>query len=145
MRVPLRISVVGSPSRSSPTANTSRRRVVPILAELALFICFATGAAAQTQTLPAGEPQAKRPKVCLVLSGGGARGLGPIGVLRVLDELRVPIDCIAATSMGAIVGGLAATGMTPADMQERLAKVGRGGRFRRPHAPRQPAPPPTAT
>ncbi|HET9047275.1 MAG TPA: patatin-like phospholipase family protein, partial [Casimicrobiaceae bacterium] len=69
------------------------------------------------------EPQAKRPKVCLVLSGGGARGLAHIGVLKVLDELRVPIDCIAATSMGAIVGGLSASGMSPLEMQERLAKV----------------------
>ena len=119
----MRISVVDASSRSSPTANTSRRRVVPILAELALFFCFATATAAEPQTPPVADPQAKRPKVCLVLSGGGARGLAHIGVLKVLDELRVPIDCIAATSMGAIVGGLSASGMSPLEMQERLAKV----------------------
>ena len=78
---------------------------------------------ASAQAPAAGAAQATRPKICVVLSGGGARGLAHIGVLKVLDELRVPIDCIAATSMGAIVGGLSASGMSPTDMQERLAKV----------------------
>jgi NTE family protein len=59
----------------------------------------------------------------VVLSGGGARGIAHIGVLKVLEELRIPVDCIAATSMGAIVGGLAASGLTPAQMQQRLARV----------------------
>ena len=47
-----------------------------------------------------------RPRIGLVLSGGGARGAAHIGVLKVLDELHVPIDAIAGTSMGAVVGGL---------------------------------------
>src|SRR5271170_7003789 len=55
---------------------------------------------------------ATRPRICLVLSGGGARGMAHIGVLEVLEELKIPIDCIAGTSMGAIVGGLYASGMT---------------------------------
>ncbi|MDE2305267.1 MAG: patatin-like phospholipase family protein [Gammaproteobacteria bacterium] len=54
-----------------------------------------------------------RPRICLVLSGGGARGLAQIGVLEVLERLRVPIDCVAGTSMGAVIGGLYASGMTP--------------------------------
>jgi NTE family protein len=53
-----------------------------------------------------------RPRICLVLSGGGARGMAHIGVLKILEDLRIPIDCIAGTSMGAIVGGLYASGMT---------------------------------
>ncbi|HEV7611684.1 MAG TPA: patatin-like phospholipase family protein [Steroidobacteraceae bacterium] len=53
-----------------------------------------------------------RPRICLVLSGGGARGIAHIGVLKILEELQIPIDCIAGTSMGAIVGGLYASGMT---------------------------------
>ena len=65
------------------------------------------------------ESAAHRPKICLVLSGGGARGLAHIGVLEVLERLRVPVDCIAGTSMGAIVGGLYASGMTP----ERIAAM----------------------
>ncbi|WP_042880372.1 patatin-like phospholipase family protein [Cupriavidus necator] len=66
--------------------------------------------------LPAGRT---RPRICLVLSGGGARGAAHIGVLKVLEELRVPVDCIAGTSMGSLVGGAYATGMSPAEM-ERL-------------------------
>ena len=58
-----------------------------------------------------------------MLSGGGARGLTHIGVLKVLEELRVPVDFIAATSMGAIVGGLSATGMSATEMERRLAVI----------------------
>lgn len=54
----------------------------------------------------------KRPKIGLVLSGGGARGAAHIGVIEVLEKLGVPIDYIAGTSMGAIVGGLYASGMS---------------------------------
>src|SRR5450631_4322686 len=60
----------------------------------------------------AAAPPPTRPRICLVLSGGGARGIAHIGVLEVLENLKVPIDCIAGTSMGAIVGGLYASGMT---------------------------------
>ena len=51
-----------------------------------------------------GVQAADRPRVCVVLSGGGARGAAHIGVLKVLEEYRVPVDCIAGTSMGALVG-----------------------------------------
>ena len=61
---------------------------------------------------------AKRPKICLVLSGGGARGAAHVGVIKVLEEYRVPIDCIAGTSMGALVGGAYASGMSVADMEK---------------------------
>ncbi len=64
-----------------------------------------------------------RPKVCLVLSGGGARGMAHIGVLKVLEELRVPVDCIAGTSMGAIVGGLYAGGMSAAQIETMMRSV----------------------
>jgi NTE family protein len=59
----------------------------------------------------------KRPRVALVLSGGGARGTTQIGVLKVLERHHIPIDFIAATSMGAIVGGLYASGYTPAEIE----------------------------
>jgi NTE family protein len=61
---------------------------------------------------PSTAPPPIRPRICLVLSGGGARGMAHIGVLKVLEDLKIPIDCIAGTSMGAIVGGLYASGMT---------------------------------
>jgi NTE family protein len=64
-----------------------------------------------------------RPKVGLVLSGGGARGVAHIGVLKALEELRIPVDYIAGTSMGAIVGGLYASGMSPEEMERWFAEA----------------------
>src|SRR5438034_375116 len=64
-----------------------------------------------------------RPKVCLVLSGGGARGAAHIGVLKVLEQLRVPIDCITGTSMGALVGGAYASGTTVPEMEKILEGI----------------------
>ena len=64
-----------------------------------------------------------RPRIGLVLGGGGARGAAHIGVLRELENLRVPIDAIAGTSMGAIVGGLYASGRTPAELEELVASA----------------------
>jgi NTE family protein len=64
-----------------------------------------------------------RPRIGLVLSGGGARGAAHIGVLKVLEELRVPIDVIAGTSMGSIVGGSYASGQTVANMTRDVAKI----------------------
>ena len=58
------------------------------------------------------------PRIGLALSGGGARGLAHIGVLKVLEELRVPVHCITGTSMGSIVGGTYASGMPVADMEK---------------------------
>ena len=69
------------------------------------------------------EEQPKRPRIGLVLGGGGAKGAAHIGVLKVLEELKVPIDCIAGTSMGAVVGGLYASGMSPAEIEEVLTSV----------------------
>lgn len=57
-------------------------------------------------------------KVALVLSGGGAKGLAHIGVIRALEENQIPIDYVAGTSMGAIVAGLYAAGYTPDQMEE---------------------------
>jgi NTE family protein len=64
-----------------------------------------------------------RPKIGLALSGGGARGAAHVGVLRVLEELHVPVDYIAGTSMGAIVGGLYASGMSPDEIEKALVEM----------------------
>ncbi|MBI0331476.1 patatin-like phospholipase family protein [Burkholderia plantarii] len=64
-----------------------------------------------------------RPTIGLVLSGGGARGYAHLGVLKVLEAHRIPVDCIAATSMGAVVGGLYASGMGADEMARRLSAV----------------------
>jgi len=65
---------------------------------------------------------ATRPRVGLVLSGGGARGLAHVGVLKVREELHIPVDVIPATSMASIVGGAYAAGYTPAQL-EKLVKA----------------------
>ena len=64
-----------------------------------------------------------RPRIGLVLSGGGARGAAHIGVLKVLEENHVPIDAIAGTSMGAVVGGLYASGLSAADIERVMTSV----------------------
>ena len=68
-------------------------------------------------------PPAARPRIGLALSGGGARGAAHIGVLKVLEEMRIPIDCIAGTSMGSIVGGLYAMGLTPSEIEHLVAAI----------------------
>jgi len=62
---------------------------------------------------------AGRPRIGLVLAGGGAKGGAHVGVLKVLEELHVPVDCIAGTSMGALIGGGYAAGI-PADELEKF-------------------------
>jgi NTE family protein len=64
-----------------------------------------------------------RPRIALALAGGGARGGAHIGVLKVLEELHVPIDCVAGTSMGALVGGGYASGMTAGEIEQFVRKV----------------------
>ncbi len=64
-----------------------------------------------------------RPRIGLALSGGAARGIAHVGVLAVLEELRVPVDYVAGTSMGAIVGGLYASGLTAAEIDELLTRL----------------------
>ncbi len=59
-----------------------------------------------------------RPRVGLVLSGGGARGAAHVGVIRALEEMRIPIDAIAGTSMGAVVGGLYAAGLSGTEITD---------------------------
>ena len=61
---------------------------------------------------------ANKGKVGLVLSGGGAKGLAHIGVIKALEDSDIPIDYIAGTSMGAIIGGLYAAGYSPEEMLE---------------------------
>jgi NTE family protein len=62
----------------------------------------------------------QRPKIGLVLSGGGARGAAHIGVLKALEEMQIPIDYVTGTSMGAVVGALYASGMSPEEIEKWL-------------------------
>ena len=69
------------------------------------------------------EPSVDRPRICLALGGGGTRGVAHLGVIQVLEELQVPVDCIVGTSMGAVVGGLYAAGHSPAELEAALARA----------------------
>jgi NTE family protein len=69
------------------------------------------------------SPQVDRPKIGLALGGGGAKGAAHIGVLKVLEELRIPVDYIAGTSMGAVVGSLYASGASAAECERVLTTV----------------------
>jgi len=89
---------------------------------LTLFACVASGARAQpVDEQP--QPEHERPRVGLVLGGGGARGAAHVGVLKELERQRIPIDVIAGTSMGAIVGGLYASGTSVAALEELVGSL----------------------
>lgn len=85
---------------------------------LCLFGSVATNAMAQTESQPE-----SREKVAVVLAGGGAKGAAHIGVLKALEELRVPVDVITGTSMGSYVGGLYATGMSADEIESFIETV----------------------
>lgn len=81
---------------------------------LAFFISH-TAAADSTST--------ERPKVGLVLSGGGAKGMAHVGVLRVLEEMKIPVDMVVGTSAGSAVGALYASGMSVAEIERRFIEM----------------------
>ncbi len=96
---------------------------------IALTLCLLSAAPALADQAPATE-QPARPRIGLVLSGGGARGLAHVGVLKVLDEMQVPVDAIAGTSMGAVIGGLYASGMTAAEIEALVKTLDWNAAFR---------------
>jgi NTE family protein len=87
-----------------------RTQLIYGLAMLFVFGCFATARGQENNSK-------SRPKIGLALSGGGARGLAHIGVLEWFEEHRIPVDYIAGTSMGGLVGGLYAMGMSAAEIR----------------------------
>jgi NTE family protein len=66
---------------------------------------------------------AERPKVGVALGGGAAKGLAHIGVLKVLEEVGMPVDCITGVSMGSVVGGLYAMGCTTAELESLVVAM----------------------
>ena len=84
--------------------------------------------AALILTFPASAQQhvdiaAPRPKIGVVLGGGGAKGAAHIGVLKYLEEMGIPVDYVAGTSMGSIMAGLYAMGYTPDELAELIANI----------------------
>ena len=105
------------PTAAYRTGPLALKRVswLTVLAIL-LLAAGLSGVAAQ-------ELDPARPRIALVLSGGGARGAAHLGVLKVLEENRVPVDIIVANSMGSIIGGLYASGMAPDEMEDLLESI----------------------
>lgn len=113
----MRVATPASPSLHPEPARWSARLALVLLG---LGLAFGPGA---SRAQPAADPAAARPKIGLVLGGGGARGSAHVGVLKVLEEMRIPVDFVAGNSMGAIVGGLYASGMTPAQIEHELKTI----------------------
>lgn len=91
-------------------------------AVLTMLVVAASDANAQPADVSE-QPGKQRPRVGLVLGGGGARGAAHVGVLKELERQRIPVDVIAGTSMGAIVGGLYASGMSAAELEELVGSL----------------------
>jgi NTE family protein len=117
---PTRIMAATQPS-VAPALRHVRRGA------FALALALATGAtarAAPDESVTAGASAAgSRPRIGLVLGGGGAKGAAHAGVLRVLEEMHVPIDCVVGTSMGALVGGTYAAGMDAVELEQALRTI----------------------
>ena len=92
-------------------------------------ILFRLAAALLALATAGAHAQQQGARVGLVLGGGGARGGAHLGILEVLEDLRIPIDCIAGTSMGALVGGAYAAGVAPKDIQALVAEADWIGMF----------------
>src|SRR5688572_15985192 len=102
---------------TTPRPTALAARVAVLLAALALPAAFAADA-------PADQPSLKPcTGTALVLSGGGARGAAHIGVIKVLEERRVPVACVIGTSMGSLVGGLYAAGMSSSMLEQQLTDI----------------------
>jgi NTE family protein len=97
--------------------SLARYRLAILIVVSFLILISGENVRANQSTLPT------RPHIGLVLSGGGARGCAHIGVLKILEEMRIPIDYIAGTSMGAIVGGLYASGVSPANLEKLVTSI----------------------
>ena len=97
-------------------------RLLRNLSPLTLGLLLATIVPNPVST-PVAEAAPNRPRIGLALGGGGARGIAHVGVLKTLEEMRVPVDCIAGTSMGSIIGGLYASGMSPEQMSEAVQRI----------------------
>ncbi|MGE0649290.1 MAG: patatin-like phospholipase family protein [Alphaproteobacteria bacterium] len=89
----------------------------------ALMAWLASSHATIAAAATGAEPQAERPRIGLVLAGGGALGMAHIGVLKSLERLGIQVDMIVGTSMGAIIGGLYASGLSADDIEQAVDTI----------------------
>ncbi len=104
--------------------STDRPAQIPIALIVLLVTVLPLSLSAQ-DTAPIAQPPTPphRPRIGLALSGGGALGLAEIGVIQWMEENHIPVDRIAGTSMGSIIGAMYATGMSPAEIQKFAEKI----------------------
>ncbi len=100
-----------------------RRSRHRLLLSFTLALSSATTAPAVGQSGEIAAASPARPSVGLALSGGGARGGAHIGVLKALEELRVPVDYVAGTSIGAIIGGFYVSGMSVTELEQLVESL----------------------
>ncbi len=93
-----------------------------LLATLVSLAALTSPAFAQSDSQQQAS-QTSRPKIGLVLAGGGAKGAAHVGVLKVLEEMKIPVDYVAGTSMGSIIGGLYASGMSPDQIETEIKNI----------------------
>jgi NTE family protein len=105
---------------SRTPAETMVRSFIAAIAATVLALPISV-IAAETTASP--KTPAAAPRIGLALSGGGARGLAHVGVLKVLEELRVPVHCVTGASIGAIVGGSFASGVPPGRLEDTVVKT----------------------
>ncbi len=111
------------------TLTPYSRRPYPAVVCLVLLLAAACAGwppracRAQETPPPPPQPQQPRPRVGLALGGGAARGLAHVGVLEWLEENRIPVDYIAGTSMGGLVAGVYASGMSAPEIRAYLSRV----------------------
>jgi len=121
LHITLDAQVIDPASARNDTTSAFGVRIGIAVLSLWASLCSNTALAAPCDK--AGAQAQGRPRIGLVLGGGGARGAAHVGVLKVLKEMRIPIDCIAGTSMGAIVGGLYASGLSPEEIGREIREM----------------------
>ena len=94
------------------------KRIVIFLV-VSLLVVYANAQSKKNSSIS----QPNRPKVGVVLGGGGAKGASHIGVLKYIEEMGIPVDYVAGTSMGSIIGGLYALGYTPDELTKLIASM----------------------
>ncbi|TVS16196.1 MAG: hypothetical protein EA417_10965 [Gammaproteobacteria bacterium] len=122
-RIPpgVRYAAMPRPRPEPPPLLRSHPESVVMQIRIGVWLCgvLLTLLASEASSTPecGGDAVIDRPRIGLVLGGGGARGMAHIGVIEELERLGVPVDCIAGTSMGALIGGLYAAGMNAAELR----------------------------
>lgn len=97
----------------------TRLSVLWLLTQLSILAAAQSEQPVQKQSQqPSSSVPARRPRIGLALSGGAALGLAQIGVIQWLEENHIPVDRVAGTSMGSIIGVMYATGMSPDEMRK---------------------------